>query len=73
LEINNHYSYDIKLPYNDFTSISHAESLQMLINIILESLVHFDKMPKKVEDFDAVKFKADLSKFLKSYIETKQS
>ena len=51
--------------YEEFISASDEESKKILENKIVESLENLDKLPKKVKDFDKVKFKTDLLAFLK--------
>ena len=51
--------------YEEFISVSDEESKKILENKIIESLENLDKLPKKVKDFDKVRFKNDLLTFLK--------
>jgi len=52
--------------YEEFISVSDEESKKILENKIIESLGNLDKLPKKVKDFDKVRFKTDLLTFLNS-------
>ena len=52
--------------YEEFISVSDEESKKILQDKIIESLENLDKLPKKVKDFDKVRFKNDLLTFLNS-------
>lgn len=67
MEIDKEYSYDIKFDYelyDQFVEFSDKQSEKLLIQKLLESLKHFDNLPKQVEDFDVKRFKEDLSNYL---------
>jgi len=62
------YSYDIKFDnelYDKFVNSSDEDSKKLLVEKILESFLHLDKLPKKVKDFDKEKFKTDVEKFFR--------
>lgn len=46
--------------YEDFVSGTDYNSLQLVKAKILESLSNFDRLPKKVKDFDKERFKIDM-------------
>ena len=60
-----HYSYDIKLNYETFISISYKESLTLLIDEIVRSLSHLDSLPKAIRDFNTKEFKNDLLDYIR--------
>lgn len=70
LEVRNSYGYDIKFEPNDcyeaFVNGSEEEALALLIDLLIDSLSNFDKLPKKVRDFDAATFKKDAADFLRT-------
>lgn len=62
------YSYDIKFDnelYDKFVNSSDEDSKKLLVEKILESFEHLDKLPKKVKDFDKEKFKTDVEEFFR--------
>ncbi|MPS72457.1 MAG: hypothetical protein E2590_04820 [Chryseobacterium sp.] len=68
MEIIKEYGYDIKFDnelYDEFVNGTDEESKNLLARKILESFAHFDKLPKKIKDFDKEKFKVDVEKFFK--------
>lgn len=68
LETIKQYGYDIKFDhelYDEFVNGTDEESKKLLARKILESFAHFDKLPKKIKDFDKEKFKADVEEFFK--------
>ena len=58
------YGYDIKPDYERFVYSSNEESERILAEEILKSLSHFDRLSKRVKNFDAKRFKRDLEQFL---------
>ncbi len=60
------YGYDIKPDYERFVYSSDEESERILAEEILKSLSHFDRLSKRVKNFDAKRFKRDLEHFLKT-------
>ena len=68
MEIIKTYSYDIKFDYDlydEFVEASDENSKKILILKILDSFTHLDKLPKKIKNFDAEKFKSDIEIFFK--------
>lgn len=68
MEIIKEYGYDIKFDnelYDEFVNGTDEESKNLLARKILESFAHFDKLPKKIKDFDKEKFKVDVEEFFK--------
>lgn len=68
LEIKNQYSIEFKIDnklYDKFEVASDKESKKILAEKILESFKHLDKLPKKIKNFDAEKFKSDIEIFFK--------
>jgi len=59
-------SYDIKLNFEDFVSVTNEESMNLLMNEIIKSLSNLDTLPKKVKNFDKDKFISDLMQFSKN-------
>jgi len=66
IELYGVFSYDIKPDYERFVYSSDEESERILAEEILKSLSHFDRLSKRVKNFDAKRFKRDLEHFLKT-------
>ena len=64
-EIKCYFGYDIKMDYEPFLKATDEGSRKMLAQEILKSLSNFDKLPKKVKDFDKERFKADIEQFFR--------
>ena len=60
IEIDNFFSYDIKINYNEFANVSDSDSLKMLKNEIVKSLSNFEYLKKNKIDFDFQNFKDDM-------------
>jgi hypothetical protein len=68
-EINKSFNYSIKIEgelYSNFVSASHEDCKRILALEILKSLSHLYLLPKKANNFDKERFKADLEKLLGS-------
>ncbi len=68
IELSKYFSYSIKITggaYSEFVGETDNQSKKNLAKEILNSLVHLNKLPKKVKDFDKEKFKMDLEEFFK--------
>jgi len=59
------YSYDIQLDFDKFINNTDENSVKLLVNEILSSMSHLDKLPKKVKDFDKDSFLKDIKEFLR--------
>ena len=57
--------YDIKLDFETFKNATNEEASRILAEEILNSLTVFDKMKKKIKDFDSELFKKDLEQYFK--------
>lgn len=65
----NQFRYDIKIDmseYDMFIGLSDEDCLNHLGHRILISLSYFDKLPKKVKNFDKKRFKEDMKLFFNS-------
>lgn len=63
IEVLKEYSYDIKFNnelYDEFVNGTDELSEKLFVQKLLESLKHFDKLPKEVHNFDVEKFKEDI-------------
>lgn len=58
------FGYDLKLDFENFLQSSEEEAEILLGSEIIKSLSNFDKLPKKVKNFDSDQFKNDLELFL---------
>ncbi len=68
-DIHNHFSYSVKLDeasYDLFVQSSDTQSLSLITAELIEGLSSFDKLPKKVKNFDVAKFKTDMAELLKT-------
>ncbi|WP_282605808.1 hypothetical protein [Pelagibius sp. Alg239-R121] len=66
-DIHNHFSYSVKFDeasYELFVQSSDIQSLSLIAAELIEGLSNFDKLPKKVKNFDVAKFKADMVELL---------
>ncbi|MCF3109421.1 hypothetical protein LL912_11600 [Niabella sp. CC-SYL272] len=66
-EINKCFNYSIKIEgelYSKFISSVARDSKRILASEILKSLSYLDALPKKVNDFDKERFRADMERFL---------
>ena len=57
--------YSIKLDFKTFRNASDEEAEKILTKEIMSSLTVFDKMKKKIKDFDDELFKKDLEQYFK--------
>ena len=57
--------YDIKLDFETFRNASYEEAGKILAKEIMSSLIVFDKMKKKIKDFDRELFGKDLEQYFK--------
>jgi len=57
--------YDIKLEFETFRNATNEEASRILAKEILNSLTVFEKMKKKIKDFDSESFKKDLEQYFK--------
>ena len=61
--VTNHFSYSVKLDqdkYEMFLQATDSRALEIVVKELRASTSIFDKLPRKVRDFDAVKFKSDM-------------
>jgi hypothetical protein len=64
--LEDNFEYSIKIDFEGFKNADDQESKNILAKHILASLVVFEKMKSKINDFDMVSFKADLEDYFKS-------
>jgi hypothetical protein len=64
--LEDNFEYSIKIDFEGFKNADDQESKNILAKHILASLVVFEKMKSKINDFDVVSFKADLEDYFKS-------
>ncbi len=51
--------------YDEFVNSSDENSKKLLVEKIVESFEHLDKLPKKVKDFDKERFTTDVEEFFR--------
>lgn len=68
IELKKHFYFSLNFnneEYEEFTNTSDENSIQILSELLIRSLSNLDSLPKKVKDFDKLKFKSDLEYFLR--------
>jgi hypothetical protein len=60
------FSYDIKPDYEKFINSADNISEKIIVLEILNSLLNFDHLPKKVNDFNKDALRSDLESFFKA-------
>ncbi|WP_133147477.1 hypothetical protein [Chryseobacterium aquaticum] len=69
MEIIKNFTYDIKFDsglYDEVVNSSDVESLKIISREIVMSLKHFDKLTKKLKDFNVDRFTLDIQSFFLS-------
>lgn len=64
------YSYQFRLEdedYEDYVKKSSKESLKVLKKELVKSFDKFNRLPKKIKEFDKIKFIEDFREFLDNY------
>jgi hypothetical protein len=68
IEMNKVFMNDVKLDqveYAQFVTGDEADAKRLLIRKILGSLSSLDSLPRKVKDFDRLRFEADMQEFFR--------
>ncbi|MDN5215688.1 hypothetical protein QQ020_26660 [Fulvivirgaceae bacterium BMA12] len=65
IEIKKTFEYSLRLDYKTIINANDQRRMSLSASEIINSLDHFDSLPKKVKDFDRERFKSDLERFFK--------